>query len=791
MGERIDLNNDWEYFPHYTEKLTGLKEKGERVRLPHTICETPYHYFDERCFQRVVGYRRILELSEEWRGKSLLLTIEGAAHKAEVYLNGEKIGEHACGYTAFTMDIGEKVLWGEEQNILVIKVDSREKLNIPPFGHVIDYMTYGGLYREVYLEIKEREHIQDVFPQAGRKGNHGTLDCQVTLSKACRAFKGQYRLEQYLYDKDEKQIAKIRRRKAELDNVELWDTDNPALYTLESNLYRNGKLLDSRRDRLGFREAVFRADGFYLNGKKKKLRGLNRHQSFPYVGYAMPASMQKWDAELLKNELGVNAVRTSHYPQSQHFINRCDELGLLVFTEIPGWQHIGDEEWKRQAQENTREMVEQYRNHPSVILWGVRINESLDDDAFYRKTNRIAHRLDKTRQTSGVRYLEKSSLLEDVYAFNDFSHHGENPGCRPKKKITPDDSKGYLISEFNGHMFPTKSFDDEGHRREHMLRHARVIDAYYKEKDIAGGFGWCMFDYNTHKDFGSGDYICYHGVMDIFRNRKDAGYLYSAQAENEPVLELSSSMDIGEHPGGIVREVYAITNADRLRLYRNGTFIKEYGRRATPFHHMPHGPVLIDDFIGDRLQIEEGFSKKKAGDVKRILLAARQFGMAKLPAKEVLLAEKCRILGGLKREDAVALYNKYIGDWGQDAAVYRLDAIKDGKVVKRLEKGPAKALHMEVKVSHETLVEGATYDVAAIRIQAEDNYGNRISFYQEPIQLKTIGDIELIGPEIISLKGGMGGTFVRTLGTAGSGSLHIEGGQLGEAQVFFQIVEQK
>lgn len=141
----------------------------------------------------------------------------------------------------------------------------------------------------------------------------------------------------------------------------------------------------------------------------------------------------EWDADILKNELKLNAVRTSHYPQSHHFLDRCDELGLLVFTEIPGWQYIGDQEWQDQAVRNTEDMVVQYRNHPSIILWGVRINESEDDDAFYQRTNEAAHRLDPMRQTSGVRYLQKSSLLEDVYAFNDFSHEGNNRGCRKKR----------------------------------------------------------------------------------------------------------------------------------------------------------------------------------------------------------------------------------------------------------------------------------------------------------------------------------------------------------------------
>ena len=129
----------------------------------------------------------------------------------------------------------------------------------------------------------------------------------------------------------------------------LWDLEHPELYEVKTELICDGKLMDERIDRIGFRRAEFKKDGFYLNGKKIKLRGLNRHQSYPYVGYAMPKSMQRLDADILKRELGVNAVRTSHYPQSHYFIERCDEIGLLVFTEIPGWQHIGDAAWKDQA----------------------------------------------------------------------------------------------------------------------------------------------------------------------------------------------------------------------------------------------------------------------------------------------------------------------------------------------------------------------------------------------------------------------------------------------------------
>jgi beta-galactosidase len=164
--------------------------------------------------------------------------------------------------------------------------------------------------------------------------------------------------------------------------------------------------------------------------------------------------------------------------------------------------------------------------------------------------------------------------------------------------VTSDMEKPYLISEFNGHMYPTKAFDWEEHRVEHALRHANVLNAVAENEDIAGCFGWCMFDYNTHKDFGSGDRICYHGVLDMFRNPKLAAVIYASQQEKEPVLELSSSMDIGEHPGCNRGETYVFTNADKVRMFKNDRFIKEYSAADSPYKYLKHGPILIDDFIG-------------------------------------------------------------------------------------------------------------------------------------------------------------------------------------------------
>lgn len=818
MGERIYINSDWFFCEEFTDEMVqaGYPESNlEKVRLPHTCKETPFHYFDEEIYQMVCGYRRHLLVPVNWEEKTVLLTMEGVAHACEVYVNGVKISGHHCGYTAFTVDISKALRYGED-NILTVKVDSRESLNIPPFGYVIDYMTYGGIYRDVYLEVKEENYLEDIFLHAkvstqgaGKTDADTVLTSEVCIRNSTDAKEndtdryGESREEelwicQWIRKKTQKEwipfgkkVKAGREKKVTIcvptGKMQLWDIERPILYEIKTQLLGNERVYDEKIISYGFRKAEFKKDSFYLNDKKVKIRGLNRHQSYPYVGYAMPKSMQCMDADILKGELGLNAVRTSHYPQSHYFLDRCDEIGLLVFTEIPGWQHIGDEKWKEQAIDNVREMIIQYRNHPSIILWGVRINESQDDDDFYKRTNAEAKKYDPYRQTGGVRANKKSSLLEDVYTYNDFSHDGKADGCEPKKNITPDMEKPYLISEYNGHMYPTKAFDWEEHRVEHAIRHANVLNAVAGHTDICGSFGWCMADYNTHKDFGSGDRICYHGVLDMFRNKKMAADIYACQQEKEVVLSLSSSMDIGEHPGCNRGKTWIFTNADSVKMYKNDRFIKEYTQKDSAYPNLLHGPIEIDDFIGDAIEKGEDFKKKQAEEIKMALNYVARNGMSHLPGKIIRTALKMMTVYHMKPEQAVVLYNRYVGDWGGASTVYRFEAIKDGKVVKTLIKEPMKRMHIQAQADHTELVEEQTYDVAAVRIKMLDENDNQIPFYNEPLQLEIAGPISLIGGNVISCKGGMCGTYVKTTGEDGKAQLIIKNAQAKEVRIAFTV----
>lgn len=782
---KYSLCDDWSFTESWSQAFAqGADVPVAAVRLPHTCRELPLHNAAPEQYEMVCGYRRRLRVPDAKTAPRLFLRFDGAAHQAEVYLNGKKVGSHRGGYTGFELELTDYAD-REKENLLAVRLDTREDPTLPPFGFVIDYLTYGGLYREAWLITSGQSRVKDLFVYTPDL-SHAQVELALDWPEGAAAVRLSLRTPEgkRLVDK---QIGPGE-TKACLEYLQAkpWTPEAPNLYLLTAELLDEaGRLTESRTVRFGFRTAQFRADGFYLNGKKCFLRGLNRHQSYPYIGYAATERLQREDARILKEELGCTAVRTSHYPQSQHFLDACDELGLLVFTELPGWQHIGDEAWKQQACDTLREMIVENRNHPSIILWGVRINESVDDDAFYTCTNRIAHDLDPSRATSGVRYLEKSHLLEDVYAYNDFSHKGNNPGAKRKKDVSPDPKKAFLISECNGHMYPTKPYDDAPHRQEHALRHARVLDAAYGSGEHAGCFGWCMFDYATHKDFGSGDRICYHGVLDSFRNPKLAASVYSSQGET-PTLAVSSSMDIGDYPAGQVGSVYVFTNVDTVELYKNDVFVTRL--RQSEWKNLPHPPLVVDDTIGVLLETQEKFDRRKAAILRDCLLSAGKYGLPGMPLGKKLKMGYCMLRYHVSFADGVALYGKYVGNWGGAATRWRFDAKRDGKVVKSVTLCPSVGLHLEVRPTAAALREGDTYDMAAVRIRILDENGNPAPYAQLPLHFTLTGPAELIGPETAVAEGGMGGTYLRTTGPSGEAVLTVSAPGCAPVSVVFTIL---
>ncbi|HBT18906.1 MAG TPA: beta-galactosidase [Clostridiaceae bacterium] len=796
MREKIHLNEGWMFYRdvsiegYFSGEVEG--KHVEMVDVPHTVQMLPYHYFNEEMYQFQSVYEKEVFFQEDQEKKRMILTFEGVANSAVVYINGVLSFHSESPYVPFSKDISGEVRLGQ-LNTIVVLVDSRELPFIPPFGGVVDYLSFGGIYRGVHLEMKPRECIEEVFAYGA-----SVLEKEKKLLIET-AVQGAYQgsLVYKLFDEEEDPsmekpiftgVRRIDQQRVKntflVKDVDLWGLTHPKRYTLKTMLMnQEGTLLDVQYEKIGFREALFKDDGFYLNGVKTKIRGLNRHQSYPYVGYAMPKSMQRWDAKILKEDLGVNLVRTSHYPQAKEFLEACDELGLLVFEEIPGWQHIGDEQFKEISKYNLKRMIKRDRNHPSVIIWGVRINESQDDHTFYAEMNKIARLYDPSRPTGGVRNFAKSELLEDVYTYNDFVHQGHNQGLRHPKDVLPRKAP-YLVTEFNGHMFPTKSFDPEKHRLDHALRHSKVLEAMEDHEALSGVIGWCMNDYQTHGDFGSGDRICYHGVLDGFRQKKLAAYVYAAQQRADPVLMVSSSMNIGEHPGGDLGTVYAFTNCDAVEVYKNDQFIKRYERKKDKGVFTV--PIAMEDFIGDRLEVEEGFSPKDAEKVKEILKAAAVHG-TQLPM--MLKASMGWILWKYKLQlsDAMNLFGKYYSGWGQDQWVYTFKGLLGGKEVLTVKRGPSKEHHLRVTPSHRALQVEETYDVAMVSLQVVNEHGDQLSYSNELLEVMVEGPLEIVGPKRFPLRGGQGAFYVRTKGEGASGQVTVLSETMGEVVVTFTI----
>ncbi len=724
MRKIENFNKDW-LFAAQPLKMDVPDGEFKAITLPHTNKTFPHHNFDNKTYQFISTYRKRFSFFRDAEQSLVFLDFEGVMLACTVYLNGKWVGENRGGFSSFSFNLTSELNEGE--NILSVFVDSREREDIPPYGHLVDYLTFGGIYRDVYLRVVHPTHIENTFIQTPNILESPQVYCATNLSRYERGLT----LKAALINPEGKQISSVQEIITEnptcfefnsLPNVDLWSVEAPNLYTLELTLFKDNQPIDATSSRFGFRDCEFKADGgFYLNGEPLKLVGLNRHQTYPYIGAAAPPRLQRQDADIIKYELGCNIVRTSHYPQSPHFLNRCDEIGLLVFEETTGWQHIGDEKWKAISLNELEGMIKRDRNHPSIILWGVRINESADDDAFYSQTNALAHQLDPTRQTGGVRCFLGSSFLEDVFTYNDFSNSVVEPKEQP-----------YLITEFAGHMFPTKSWDNEERLIAHALLHARITDQQLGNPKIAGAIGWCAFDYNTHIEFGSGDRICYHGVMDIFRQPKWAAYLYQSQQSPSQriVLQAATHWTMGDRNGGGNNPITIFSNCDEIEVF----FGEEKVGRFTPdretYPHLPHPPFTIP--------IAERFSAWGRAGVNDLHLV------------------------GYITNEAVA--EKWVAS---SQLPVKLDLSTD---------------------TDQLFADGA--DMTRLTFRVTDKYGNPLPYATQVIRFDLEGPAELIGENPFPLIGGQGALFIKAQHQVGAVTVHAKTPGLPDATTALKIVKE-
>lgn len=760
MNNPILLNNNWYFKSEFSsEEVCSLspeppkpppadrQHRGwECVNLPHTVKELPFNCFSHDETAMIVSYKKELFIPDDAAGKRIILRFDGVMAYYELYCNGSFICEHRGGYSRSFADITDAVRPGET-NLLFMKVDSTERNDIPPFGYIVDFLTYGGIYRDVYLYLVNPVYISNVMARYNIE-NHSALTIYPEIfihNTGADIPDVQFHFSLKKQDGtlvlDYTQPAQIKSGKNSIQTspvfvgtVDLWDIDSPSLYTLETELLIDKIVSDTHITRTGFRHVECTSHGFYLNGQKLKLRGVNRHQCYPYVGYAMGKRVQQKDADLIRRDLACNTVRTSHYMQSEHFLDRCDEIGLLVFEEIPGWHYIGGETYQSVVMNDVYMMITMDYNHPSIFIWGVRLNESNDSPDLYSRTNKLARQLDPDRATTGVRYFKGSELKEDVYAINDFCHKGprREDVLQNQRQVTGlDHDVPYLVSEFCGHVYPCKPWDNENVREEHARMHARVQSRAACTGNLMGALAWCAFDYQTHGDYGSGDKICYHGVMDMFRLPKFASYLYRSQKDpsDEIVLETTSVFSRGEKGDNKVAPVIIMTNCDFIEVELYGNSIGRF-YPSNNYVGLAHPPIEINTHDSFWIEVWQG-----------------------------------AVLSGFIGNEKVA-ERRFV----RDAKLTSLEVLPDDR---------------ELSCSYA--------DDTRVTLRFLDQAGNLLPYYPGILQVSCQGDIELRGPECFPSMGGMAAFWIRTtaagkIGTA-SVTVHAVNSRLSDQIVEFKLIK--
>jgi beta-galactosidase len=631
----LNFNTHWLFageVPGAAGQAVGLDESAfVPVSLPYFRVH-PHKGFPKGDFEVPVSwYRRHFTLPSQYSGRRIAVEFQGVAKVADVYVNGTFVGQHKGAYTSFTYDITPYVNVGGADNVIAVKVDSNTRNDIPPEGGTIDYYVWGGIVRDVNMIVTDPVAVDWAYvttPSLNTVAARTRVRNESTVAKSVTVIT-------QIVDADNNVVATgtasqtISARSAvefsyntsTIANPNNWHPDRPYLYTAFTQVRDGSTFVDEHRTRFGIRTIQFnRGDGkFYINGQALKLRGLNRHESFPYIGRAAPNRLQAKDADILKRELGVNIVRTSHYPQDPEFLDRADEIGLLVLEEIPGWQHIGNTSWQDIAVENVREMVMRDRNHPSIVLWGVRINESGDNHNFYTRTNSLARQLDPSRPTGGIRNFKGSEFLEDVYTYNDFSGTAQAPQVLP-----------WLITEAVGHTAPVRSWDSESALLGTMRVHLNVQNTAAGRTNMAGALGWVSFDYNTTfvTPPSCVDYTCYHGVSDIFRIPKLDAAAFASQRDPAlygPYVSILSRWT----PGQSSSTVLVAGNCEQVELFTNGS---SRGRiNPNTYTNLPHplfqytgvsiaGQARADCWINGRIAATD--TKFIPGSATRLALVA-------------------------------------------------------------------------------------------------------------------------------------------------------------------------
>ncbi len=577
----------------------------QKVSLPHTPNIEPVNKIKEQ-WQGTCFYRKFFTIPAESNGKHIAIQFDAAMHEADVYLNGKHIYKHVGGFLPFYIDISNIVKIGQ-QNCILVKLNNQDNPVIPPGKAIkdLDFNYYGGIYRNAWLITTNKLYINNAV-QANRIAGGGILihDEDVSAASAKVIVKtyvnNDYKqdkkawIKATLFTKDGKVVATSTSTQQLIEagnygtftqtltitNPQLWSPAQPNLYNIKIQVYQNTKQVDEKSLKTGIKTVVFAANGFYINGTKLNIVGTNRHQEYPYIGYALSDNAQYRDAWKIKNA-GFNFVRCSHYPPSPAFLDACDELGIMVMDAIPGWQFFGNSEFQKNSFQNIRDMIHRDRNHAAIVLWEASLNETNMSKDYMDTANKIVHTelpfknvfssgwmdyafdvFNPARQhLKAPNYFKKYNHPKPLLLaeYGDWEYYAQNAGFNQKEYA------GLKSEERSSRQLRT-----DGQQR--MLQQALNFQESHNDNLYGPGVGdanWLMFDYKR----GYAEDLETSGIMDVFRLPKFSFYFYQSQYQSntdangfgKPMVFIANYWNDPRQ-----KTVKVFSNCDEVELFLNG-----------------------------------------------------------------------------------------------------------------------------------------------------------------------------------------------------------------------------
>lgn len=578
----------------------------------------------------VCEYRRSLQVEQPESTGRHVLYFGAAMHTAIVKMDGVVAGRHEGGYLPFEIDVTKWLSDGEEHELFV-ELDNSDNSNIPPGKPLdeLDFCWYGGLYRNVELRYYPSLSITDpvaagevagggVFVRT-RSANQeeAVLDLRIHIvntGKLDRIFTLEYKVR----DSDFRIVSEGAAEgqslgsngsthvesELKVNNPLLWSPQNPSMHMLEvSILDEKGDVVDRRTERFGICHLVVsRSEGIVINGTRIRPNGVNRHQDYPRVGYAMSDAAQYRDAKLIK-ESGFDYVRLSHYPQSPAFLDACDELGILVMTCIPGWQFLGEDTFQEACYQNARDLVRRDRNHPSVIFWELSLNETEMSQEFMDTMQAIGHSeypgdqmfvcgwIDTfdvyihSRQHGKIHSWENGNKPLVIAEYGDWEFYAANEGFDQK-------TGAGLLADWSN----SRAFRGAGERRmrQQARNHIAALSDTLASPAVCDGL-WSMFDYA--RGYSPVRAAC--GAMDLFRLPKYSYFFYRSQRD-----PIESSIDWSAGPMVYVASrwsershlnILVLSNCERVELFLNEKLIGEsHPSRTSVNQHLSYPPFVFE-----------------------------------------------------------------------------------------------------------------------------------------------------------------------------------------------------